>query len=182
MTYGSVFTVLRSTTHRVVDPPDPLIRKLRAFARLKTGWSYGRGLQIGENVIAKAEAIYRESYRPQLRAEAFPGTNGEVLLVFQRGDLSVHVTVNHDLGLDLRMERGIGFNFEDVIVPLERVDEKTVRDHIATLARENAWTLRESSTSFIITSDSDDVSIPLSKILPHQTTARSLLTEVAESQ
>src|SRR5262249_8387956 len=91
MTYSAVFRILRTVTH-TGDDPDPLIQKLRAFAQLQAGWSYGKGRAIGADVIVTTERIYRASYRSRLQVEVFPGTNGEVILVFSRGDLSVHVT------------------------------------------------------------------------------------------
>lgn len=166
MTYDTTqYRVFLTATDRSGDR-DPLTQKLRSFARLQNGWSYGRGRNISQPVIDKAEKLLEFGTQLHLKAEVFPGTDGDVVVGFHAGDDCVQVTVNHDLSLGLRIERGHGADYEDVIAPIERVqDEALVYSSIVGLTRDDdAWKLLESSISSTLVEYSDASSILPSRI------------------
>jgi len=136
---------------------DPLVKKLRSFGKLPDGWSYGRGTRIPAGVLGKAEQFLELGQQLHLKAEVFPGTDGDVIVAFHRKDRTVQVRVNNDCSLGLRIERGDGADFEDVIEPIERVDnEAEISSSIIELTEdEEAWKSRASSTSFTLVEYAD---------------------------
>lgn len=115
---------------------DPVSLKLRRFGDLPDGWSHGRGIGISQGVIAKAYEILSFGTQLQLRAEVFAGLEGEVAVALYQSDVCVQVTVNPDLSMGLRVEKGYGFQYEDLIEPSERVEnESEIFSHIAGLVR-----------------------------------------------
>ena len=167
MTYdATTFRVVLAATHTSSGSQnEPLVKKLRAFAKLPSGWSYGRGTRIADEVISRAEQILEFGTQIHLKAEVFPGTDGDILVAFHQDEKCVQVTVNRDLTLGLRIEQGHGPQFDDVIEPLQRVDnESQVYLSIIGLVKDDhAWKSHASSTSSTLVEYSDASSIPRSK-------------------
>lgn len=167
MTYETTFSVLLSATNKV-GPTDPLMEKMRAFSRLADGWSYGRGRRIRPEVIRRAEKILEFGRQLGLRPEVFPGVEGDVVIALHQAERCVQTTVNEDLTFGLRVEQGHGFQYEDVIEPIQRVsNESDVYRRIKELVPDDdKWKSRESSISSTLVEYADVSSTPPSRTPP----------------
>ena len=96
---------------------DKLTRKLRSFASLPNGWDFGDGLPVSTTAIEIAEELLRWASQLQLKADVFPGVDGECMVAFYNDNRCVRVIVQPSGSFDLRVERGIGFTFEHTVPP-----------------------------------------------------------------
>ena len=94
-------------------PLDPLLAKLQELADLPDGWRFGEGIAIDPAVLHTAQDIYRRLANFPLKADAFPGTDGSLSLVFYSDDRCVEICISQDGGLDLAVEEGEGFDFRE---------------------------------------------------------------------
>jgi hypothetical protein len=101
--------------------------KIQAFSRLKDGWSYSEGISFNDTVILQALALLREcSDLGFFKTNAFPGLNGEILLVVYRKNDSLEFTVEPDGTFTFCRDVAgsgepiLGLSFEDAI---ERIVE-----------------------------------------------------------
>lgn len=174
MTFANAFNVFVTTTTATTARPDPLVMKLRAFGQLATGWSYGRGRQISSAVIDRAERLLELGAQLHLKAEVFPGTDGDIVVAIHQDGTCVQVTVNEDLSLGLRVERGRGPEYEDVIEPLPKATLSNVYTRIIALVKDdNAWKSLES-----LTSSTTAQSMGVSSIQPSRTQAANKALEI----
>lgn len=83
------------------------LHKLDSFRNLPTGWSYGRGGPISEDVISDAKEIYESLVGLGLsRTNAFPGTDGEILVTAYHGSHYVSITIEKNHLFSYRHEQG----------------------------------------------------------------------------
>lgn len=106
----SFIKTLPSTYASEID--EDVLAKLNEFADLEDGWSYGEGAPIDADVIEKAKTLYKIGNYFVSDADVFPGTNGQILLVFYVDERSIEFTINKDLSVDVSIEHGIGYEFE----------------------------------------------------------------------
>ncbi len=138
------------TTSNTESKRQMLIRKVRAMADLAVGFSFGEGVPIEEAAIETAEDLITLASGLELDADVFPNTDGGCAVVFYRNEDSVEASISPDgRAFDLRVEHGIGFQFEDVSPPQKKVSEDKVYREIINLwiSNENIWKLYASSTS-----------------------------------
>ncbi|WP_372906741.1 hypothetical protein [Rhodohalobacter sp.] len=91
---------------------EDVLAKLNEFADLEDGWSYGEGKPIDADVIEKAKTLFKIGNYFLSDADVFPGTNGQILLVFYVDERCIEFTINEDLSVDVAVEHGIGYDFE----------------------------------------------------------------------
>lgn len=73
------------------------IRKIRSFAHLPKGWRFGEGDSISEEKIKSAVRLVEDAESVGiLRANAFAGGEGELLVSFYIGDDSIEITLEAD--------------------------------------------------------------------------------------
>ncbi|WP_419728223.1 hypothetical protein [Lichenicola sp.] len=73
------------------------IQKLEGFSNLPVGWNYGAGVAPTRRAIALATAfvsIYQNCGFPT--TDAFPGTDGEIMITAYEGDHYVEITLETD--------------------------------------------------------------------------------------
>lgn len=129
---------VRIRTYNVSAPysgSDPYLAargRLESFASLPVGWNYGRGRAISSDVIAKALGFLELGYNVGFRRfEAFPGTDGGVLLAFYEKEHDVEVRVNPNLSLRVVHDRDAeellyrdGLSTDDAILSLTTIATK----------------------------------------------------------
>lgn len=126
-------------------------RKLQGFAELRPGWSFGEGLPVSPAAISVATELLAWAPQLTLKADVFPGLDGECMVSFYGGDDAVRVIVypGQADSFGLRVERGHGPNFINVVEPSEHVARRDVYKHVVSLLAgdEHAWIFRAYSTS-----------------------------------
>ena len=95
-------------------PPDPLLGKLQELADLPDGWRFGEGIPPRPTVIHTAQEIYQQLADFRLKADAFPGVDGSLSLVFYAHERCVEIYISQDGKLDLSVEEGEGFDLEEI--------------------------------------------------------------------
>ena len=135
----------------VRSAPSRLLRKLRRFADFQAGWSHGSGVPITNVAIAEAEKLVLEAAQLQLKADVFPEPDGGCAVAFYRDEQKVEVRVHSDgQHFGLRAERGIGFQFENTIDPIENATRSQIYGRLIPLATGEPWS-SESLTSVNLT-------------------------------
>ena len=102
-----------------------------------------------------------------LSADVFPNLDGGCAIAVYRDDKRLEISISPDGRLDLRIEKGIGFQFENVFEPAEDVTFDVALRHIIHLLEDERWKLSVFSTSGSSTVPVDDlgmssIRIPLS--------------------
>ncbi len=101
--------------------------KIASFRELLPGWNFGEGVAPTERVIELATKLNAEAAVHGFdKSDAFPGINGEILLLFVIGEESVELTIESDESItcvvefgSVETERDEGLSFEDAIGILE---------------------------------------------------------------
>lgn len=93
--------------------PDPLLTKLQELADLPDGWRFGEGISPQPAVLHKAEEIYQLTASLRLRADAFPGADGSLSLVFYVEERCVEIHISRNGKINLCVEEGEGFTFQE---------------------------------------------------------------------
>jgi len=125
-----------------------LAAKARAMADLPAGFSYGEGIPITKAAINAAEQLILLASQLDLDADVFPNLDGGCAVAFYNDSEKIEVTVSPEGDrAALTFERGIGFQYEDVITPMENVGFVEIRNQALKLRRfDNAiWKLSASS-------------------------------------
>ena len=171
------------TTSRAENKRRSLLQKVNELALLPAGFSHGEGVPIQDRSIAQAEEFIWLAAQLELDADVFPNLDGGCAVAFYRGEERVEVSIsaNGDR-FELRVERGIGFQYEDVIEPLENASLDVILDQIYRLESINkdTWKLFESSTSDSLTEQLGDFETQSAKTQPSQPAI--LLTEKVDSR
>jgi hypothetical protein len=114
---------------------------------LKPGWSFGEGLPVSPAAAALAELYLLLVSGRELRAEVFPNPDGGCAVAFYRGDERVELCIHADgLNVDMTVERGIGFDYEDSIEPVMSASLEEIMPQLVRLSRGERWSLRGSLT------------------------------------
>ncbi len=119
-----------------VFPKNKVIEKIDSFGSLPDGWDFGAGGPAPRVVRERAIKLYRWGALFGLRANAFPGSEGEVYVAFYRGVDTVEVCVNLDLSCTITLERGIGVDFEELDYR-EGLSHEETTNYLSYFAMEN---------------------------------------------
>jgi hypothetical protein len=150
---------------------------------LPTGWSHGEGLPVSPMAVAVATSqLVHLAFTFDLTADAFPNLDGGCAIAFYNRDRAVEVSVAPDgCTFDVRVERGVGFAFEEVVAPVTGTDLRTVVTHVRRLLGAQ-WSLLASSTYGSSTNTEDVLGMLYSETQPSQRLPRPLQTAVGGSQ
>lgn len=92
--------------------PDPTVQKILSFESLPKGWDYGQGVPSNKSVSRRALEILSLAKLQGFQSEALPATDGGVIMVLSKGDYFLDVSIDPDLTLNARIEKGIGSEYE----------------------------------------------------------------------
>jgi hypothetical protein len=97
---------LLSVTQSELPSRSPLARKLWSFSRLGPGWSHGEGLPVSAETLECAEGFVELAASLQLRADVFPGLEGDCAVAFYGENRCVEVVIRpaSPLTLDLHVQ------------------------------------------------------------------------------
>ena len=150
-----------SSSHVVTTNFDPIIEKIKGFGSLKTGWSFGEGRPISQDVLVIAESLYVFGRSLGLKANAFPGLHGDIAIAFYQRAKCFEVVVHANFEIDIHIEEGEGFNFSE-IEEMEQVPIETAYSKLRAFTGIKEWTSRESSIlSMWISFEGDFQTLPL---------------------
>jgi hypothetical protein len=181
--YDSQLSVLATTSAGIYEDPQRLAAKLRRFAQLPAGWNHARGIPVSAQAIRLAERLVAVVCALGLKADVFPSDDGGCVVAAYRGEERVEISVNADgTQFGLRAERGLGFNYEDVIEPIENASVEDISRQILRLVREVEWNLLVSSTYATSTVRADVSSISHFGTRPSHLIQRPLQTVEGGSQ
>ena len=156
MNFKSALNVL-FTTSATEDNRLALTRKLHQMSQLAEGWSHGEGGPVSEGSISVAESFVRFGSELGLKADVFPGLDGGCSVAFYREDESVEVSINSEAtALSLAVEKGIGFDYIEVVPQSEDVETEYVLACILSLRDIERWKLSVFSTSDYLTETVSD--------------------------
>lgn len=173
------------TTSSLEDKRRILTEKVRQMAKLPVGFSCGEGQPVTASAILWAEYFINLASQLELEADVFPNLDGGCAVAFYKDSEKVEVSISPDGDkADLVFERGIGFQFEDVIPPMENVGIAEIVDQATKLRRldNDIWKLSASSISDILIETSEDSETLCARTPRNQTHPSLLLTEEAASQ
>lgn len=91
---------------------DETLLKIESFLTLPIGWDYGQGVPSTKNVTRKAKQIFSLAKLKGFSSEALPKTDGGIIMVLAKGEFFLDVVIKPDLTLDVRIEKGIGEEYE----------------------------------------------------------------------
>ena len=140
-----------------------LTKKVRAMASLPIGFSHGEGIPVSKSAISTAEELIVLASELELDADVFPNMDGGCAVAVYKKEERVEVSISRDGNkFDCRIEHGIGFQFDDVVPPMENVNFSKAIEQILKLwmIDEEIWKLYESSTSASSTEQVNDFEIP----------------------
>lgn len=162
-----------------------LTEKVRQMANLPIGFSHGEGQPVTKIAILWAEYFINLASQLELEADVFPNLDGGCAVAFYKESEKVEVSISPDGDTaNLIFERGIGFQFEDVIPPMENVGITEIIDQVTNLRRLNndIWKLSASSISVTLTAPLEGSGTLSARMLQNQTHPPLLLTEEAGSR
>lgn len=155
--------------------PDPLLVKFQELANLPKGWRFGEGSPPTPIALTEAKRIYQNvSPVLRLKADAFPGEDGSVTLVFYSGDTCAELFIAPTGEIDLSVEQGEGFDFQeirdisnasigDVIRELENLIVDQRADSRVYGQRRQQWNISGSSTPENSIKMSNAFGVPVSR-------------------
>lgn len=79
--------------------------KIKSFSRLKYGDMYGNSLPIHYDVRVIAIELIGCAELSRVETDAFPGLCGDIIFMGYYEDLSLEVTINRDLTINILLER-----------------------------------------------------------------------------
>ncbi len=94
--------------------PNPLLAKLKELADLPDGWRFGEGVPPQPPALDTAQEIYRQLAYLRLKADAFPGVDGALTLVFYADERCVEVQISRNGEISVCVEEGEGFDFQEI--------------------------------------------------------------------
>jgi hypothetical protein len=184
MSFVSQNTMLL-TTSPLEDKRRILTEKVRQLANLPIGFSHGEGRPVTGIAISCAENFINLASQLELEADVFPNLDGGCAVAFYKNSEKIEVSINPEGDkANLIFERGIGFQFEDVIPPMENVGITEILDQALKLRGLNSdiWKLSASSISDTLTATLEGSEILSARMLQNQTHPPLLQTEEAGSQ
>jgi hypothetical protein len=184
MSFFSRYTMIL-TTSPLEDKRRILIEKVRQMASLPTGFSHGEGRPVTETAISRAEIFINLASQLELEADVFPNLDGGCAVAFYKDSEKIEISISpEDDKTDLIFERGIGFQFEDVIPPMENVGTTEIVDQAMKLRglKNDIWKLSASSISVTLTEPLEGSETLSARTPQNQTPPPSLLMEEAGSR
>lgn len=89
------------------DEASYTIRKISGFKGLEDGWCYGEGESFKDNIIEEANRLNRMMYDLGfIRTNAFPCTNGGIMVTLYHGDDCLEFTIEPDETITFVHEAG----------------------------------------------------------------------------
>ena len=173
------------TTSPLEDKRRILTEKVRQMANLPVGFSHGEGQPVTEIAILWAENCINLASQLELEADVFPNLDGGCAVAFYKDSEKIEVSISPEGDkADLVFERGIGFQFEDVIPPIENVGITEIVDQAMKLRGLNndIWKLSASSISDILIETLEGSEMLSARMPRNQTRPSLLLTEEAGSR
>jgi len=134
---------------------DPIMNKVEEVGRLPVGWNYGEGGPAHPRVIEKAKEFYRLCKLSDVEAEVdvFPSPDESIVIAFYRDDICVEVTINVDGSFDVLVEKGKGFDYDELEAHYEIGESRALR-LVFRYTKEEAWkSLSASYTQGFMTVD-----------------------------
>lgn len=152
-----------STPHivqlRDTDPfTDPIRDKILSFEHLDEGWQFGEGVPAPAAMVQSSLKVLNAGRTLGLRADAFPGPEGEIAVVFYQGKRCLEILVRLDeehTVFDVSLEEGIGLDYDEIKSP-EGVSFHQV---IGLIADFGVWNLHASYTQIIGIPTSNDIEV-----------------------
>jgi hypothetical protein len=138
---------------------DSALAKIADFAKLKTGWHYGEGLVISEQVRRYAVALLIAAEGVGFtKTDAFPGANGEIALAIYKDDTYIEFTIEKELSITFYSE--VDDNEEELLegLTLDEAKQKIIE------FGKRQWNLSGSSTEEPMTQPRKDLQAWPSKI------------------
>jgi hypothetical protein len=177
--------VMILTASPLEDKRRILTEKVRQMANLPIGFSHGEGRPVTEIAISWAENFINLASQLELESDVFPNLDGGCAVAFYKDSEKVEVSISPEGDkANLIFERGIGFQFEDVIPPIENVGVSEIIEQAMKLRRLNndIWKLSASSISDTLTEPLEGSETLSARMLQNQTHPPLLLTEEAGSR
>ncbi len=112
--------VYDSTPHivRDTDPfTDPIRDKILSFEHLDEGWQFGEGVPAPAAMVQSSLKVLNAGRTLGLRADAFPGPEAEIAVVFYQGERCLEILVRLDeehTVFDVSLEEGIGLDYDEI--------------------------------------------------------------------
>ncbi len=99
-----------------------IINKIDEFSNLPEGWDFGQGIATLSAVALKAKQIVEavDKIFEDVEYDTTPMTDGGLILILKMDNEFIDVTINTDLSLDMRHEKGIGVEY-DIIFEMYNV-------------------------------------------------------------
>jgi hypothetical protein len=173
------------TTSPLEDKRRILTEKVRQMANLPDGFSHGEGQPVTNIAISCAENFINLASDLELEADVFPNLDGGCAVAFYKETEKLEVSISPAGDkASLIFERGTGFQFEDVIPPMENVGYIEVFEQALKLRGLNndLWKLSASSISGTSIALLEDSEISSARTLQNQIYPQLLLTEEAASR
>lgn len=175
------YSAMLLTTSPLEDKRRILTEKVRQMANLPAGFSHGEGQPVTEIAILVAEQFIDLASHLELEADVFPNLDGGCAVAFYKDTEKIEVSISSEGDkANLIFERGIGFQFEDVLPPMENVGIAEIWEQALKL-RGNEWKLYASSISGTSTATLKGSEISSVRMLQNQTHPWLLPTEEAGS-
>lgn len=103
-------------------------RRLEAFSTLRTGWHYGDGAAIDNDVILRAKQVVRLLLLQGFgRNNAFPSIDGDVKVSAYHGEHMIEVDVHTDNTFSMRHEIGDAVASETTNCSIEELRKNILR-------------------------------------------------------
>lgn len=106
-----------------------VLSKIRELENLPRGWRFGKGIPPTTHAADVARSLYQEFAFLQLKADAFPGVDGSLSLVFYAGETCMELDISPKGGIDLYVEEGKGFDFR-VVKDIANVSSVEIRQEM----------------------------------------------------
>ncbi len=155
--------VYDSTPHIVqiqdTDPfTDPIRDKILSFEHLDEGWQFGEGVPAPAAMVQSSLKVLNAGRTLGLRADAFPGPEAEIAVVFYQGERCLEILVRLDeehTVFDVSLEEGIGLDYDEI----ESAEGVSFHQVIGLIADFGVWNLHESYTQTIGIPTSNDIEV-----------------------
>ena len=180
--YATTFTILQ-TSSRLEPMRVALTRKLRAMADLPEGWHYGQGKPVTDFAMVAGQRYVVMASQLNLKADVFPNPDGGCAVAFYSRDQLVEVSIGPDGNrLNLRAEKGLGYDFENLIEPLENATPEQVYGQVLRLLEHDTWKLSVSLISASTSRTCSGFGISSTRTPHPLPTERPLLTDAGGFQ
>lgn len=116
--YGSSFSFLSAGSANKTVLSGTVVDKLEAFSALRNGWSHGEGIPADPRAISAARSLIAVGTSMGLGCDVFPNIDGGCAVAFYEDTTRLEISVSPGgSSFDLRAERGIGFDYEEIFAP-----------------------------------------------------------------